>query len=91
MDARIEGQYPVRQAMKVANIAIQCLSVEPRFRPTMAEVVRALEQLQDSTDTGSSSSSSSSSRPRQHKTSVNGSLNGEGTSNTTSYASSLPT
>ncbi|WVY90313.1 hypothetical protein V8G54_035827 [Vigna mungo] len=48
MDARIEGQYSTREAMKVANLAIQCLSVEPRFRPKMDEVVRALEELQDS-------------------------------------------
>lgn len=74
MDARIEGQYLVREAMKVAKIAIQCLSVEPRFRPTMADVVRALEQLQDSSDTGSTSSSSTV--PRQDKRSTNESLNG---------------
>ncbi|XP_061363717.1 receptor-like cytoplasmic kinase 176 [Gastrolobium bilobum] len=51
MDARIEGQYTLRQAMKVANLAIQCLSVEPRFRPKMDEVVRVLEELLDSDDT----------------------------------------
>ncbi|KAF7831075.1 receptor-like cytoplasmic kinase 176 [Senna tora] len=67
MDARIEGKYRVREAMKVANIAIQCLSVEPRFRPSMADVVRALEQLQGSDDTGGSSSSSSSG-PKPQKT-----------------------
>lgn len=50
MDARIEGQYSMRTAMKVSNLAIQCLSVEPRFRPKMDEVVRTLEELQDSGD-----------------------------------------
>ncbi|KAI9100165.1 hypothetical protein K1719_024383 [Acacia pycnantha] len=48
MDARIEGQYEVHEAMKVAKIAIQCLSESKRLRPTMADVVSALEQLQDS-------------------------------------------
>ncbi|CAL0315717.1 unnamed protein product [Lupinus luteus] len=70
MDARIEGQYTVRDAMKVADLVIQCISVEPRFRPKMEEVVVALEQLQDSdkrSDHGSSSSGSSSSGPRQHR------------------------
>ncbi|XP_028794821.1 receptor-like cytoplasmic kinase 176 [Neltuma alba] len=60
MDARIAGQYLASEAMKVAKIAIQCLSVQPQFRPTMADVVRALEQVQDSSDTGSSSRSSGS-------------------------------
>ncbi|XP_057441946.1 receptor-like cytoplasmic kinase 176 isoform X1 [Lotus japonicus] len=50
MDARIEGQYTLREAMKVANLAIQCLSVEPRFRPKMDEVVSVLEELQGSHD-----------------------------------------
>ncbi|KAI9100130.1 hypothetical protein K1719_024348 [Acacia pycnantha] len=48
MDARIEGQYQVHEAMKVAELAIQCLSKLPRLRPTMADVVSALEQLQGS-------------------------------------------
>lgn len=48
MDARIEGQYTVRQAMKVADLAVRCLSVEPRFRPKMDEIVRVLEELQGS-------------------------------------------
>lgn len=81
MDARIEGQYTVRQAMKVANLAIQCLSVEPRFRPKMDEVVIALEELQGSSDVSAgeagssrdhqnvkrSGHSSRSNGPRQHR------------------------
>ncbi|PON76344.1 Mitogen-activated protein kinase kinase kinase [Trema orientale] len=47
-DARIEGQYSLGGALKAANIAIQCISTEPKYRPTMKEVVKALEQLQDS-------------------------------------------
>ncbi|XP_058748102.1 receptor-like cytoplasmic kinase 176 [Vicia villosa] len=83
MDARIEGQYTVRQAMKVANLAIQCLSVEPRFRPKMDEVVIALEELQGSSDVTAgeagtsrdhqnvrrSGHSSRSNGPRQHRSS----------------------
>ena len=47
-DARIEGQYTVGGALKAVNLAIQCLSTEQKYRPTMTEVVKALEQLQDS-------------------------------------------
>ncbi|KAL3642495.1 putative serine/threonine-protein kinase pbl10 [Castilleja foliolosa] len=47
MDIRIEGQYSVDQAMKVANLAVQCLCTDGRSRPSMDEVVTALEQLQD--------------------------------------------
>ncbi|XP_061370210.1 receptor-like cytoplasmic kinase 176 isoform X2 [Gastrolobium bilobum] len=87
MDARIEGQYLLREAMKVALLAIQCLSVEPKFRPNIDEVVRILEQLQDSKDTdGVGSSNSNGSKP--HRKSINESLNGEGTSNNPSSSAS---
>ncbi|XP_020211214.1 receptor-like cytoplasmic kinase 176 isoform X1 [Cajanus cajan] len=48
MDARIEGQYSYREAKRIAQIAIHCLSTEPKVRPDMNEVVRSLEHLQDS-------------------------------------------
>lgn len=48
MDPRIQGQYSVGRALKLAKLAIGCLSTEPKYRPTMNEVVRALEQLQAS-------------------------------------------
>lgn len=47
MDARIEGQYTITEALKAAILAIKCLSVEPKNRPNMDEVVRGLEQLID--------------------------------------------
>lgn len=47
MDPRLEGQYLLDQAQKAANLALQCLAVEPKFRPNMDEVVTALEQLQE--------------------------------------------
>lgn len=50
MDARIEGQYPRSAALKAAALTVKCLSAEAKFRPTMDEVVKALEQLQDSND-----------------------------------------
>ncbi|KAJ9178995.1 hypothetical protein P3X46_010830 [Hevea brasiliensis] len=56
MDARLEGQYSLKDALKAANLAVQCLSTEPRFRPNMEEVVKALEQLLESIDNPKSSS-----------------------------------
>ncbi|KAF7825664.1 receptor-like cytoplasmic kinase 176 [Senna tora] len=51
MDTRIEGQFTPNRAQRAAALAYQCLAVEPKFRPNMDEVVRALEQLQDSKET----------------------------------------
>lgn len=48
MDTRIQGQYSSRSAKIIGNLVIQCLSIDPRFRPNMVEVVSTLEQLQDS-------------------------------------------
>ncbi|KAL2541705.1 Protein kinase APK1B [Abeliophyllum distichum] len=47
MDARIEGQYSPNGALKAATLAVKCLEIEPKYRPNMEEVVKALEQLQD--------------------------------------------
>lgn len=52
MDARIEGQYSLNGALKAANLALRCLSIEPKIRPNMDEVVTALEQLQDTEGEG---------------------------------------
>ncbi|KAG4403384.1 hypothetical protein GLYMA_01G098400v4 [Glycine max] len=50
MDSRLEGQYSLTQAQRAATLAFQCLSVEPKYRPNMDEVVKALEQLRESND-----------------------------------------
>ena len=46
MDTKLEGQYPQKGAYSAANLALQCLSTEPKVRPRMAEVLATLEQLQ---------------------------------------------
>ncbi|KAG8651284.1 probable serine/threonine-protein kinase PBL9 isoform X2 [Manihot esculenta] len=48
LDDTIEGENALRGALKAAELAGQCLSTEPRLRPTMKEVVEALEQLYNS-------------------------------------------
>ncbi|KAL2333405.1 hypothetical protein Fmac_014618 [Flemingia macrophylla] len=50
MDARMEGQYSYREAKRIANLALDCLSLE-QVIPNMDEVVRSLEHLQHSKDT----------------------------------------
>jgi serine/threonine protein kinase len=52
LDNRLEGQYTMDAAYKAATLALRCLSMEAKFRPTMDEVVTSLEQLQESKDTG---------------------------------------
>ncbi|XP_026414341.1 receptor-like cytoplasmic kinase 176 [Papaver somniferum] len=48
IDTRIEGQYTQPGTLKAVNLAMQCLSANPKCRPTMEEVVASLEGLQDS-------------------------------------------
>ncbi|KAK4365643.1 hypothetical protein RND71_013523 [Anisodus tanguticus] len=50
MDPRLEGQYSTQGAKKVAALAYQCLSHQPRCRPTMCNVVKALEPILDLKD-----------------------------------------
>ncbi|XP_044472132.1 probable serine/threonine-protein kinase PBL17 isoform X2 [Mangifera indica] len=46
LDPRMEGQYLVKTAMKVANLAYKCLSQNPKGRPAMNQVVELLESVQ---------------------------------------------
>ncbi|KAL9247449.1 hypothetical protein vseg_020881 [Gypsophila vaccaria] len=52
LDPRIEGQYSLDHAVKVANIVLKCLSFEPKVRPNMNEIVKDLEKLQVSPESG---------------------------------------
>ncbi|VFQ66705.1 unnamed protein product [Cuscuta campestris] len=46
MDTKLEGQYPLRGAYTAATLAMHCLCLEPKLRPSMSEVLAALEELQ---------------------------------------------
>lgn len=46
LDPRMDGQYSVRDATKVTNLAYQCLSQNPKGRPLMSHVVEILESVQ---------------------------------------------
>ncbi|KAJ8899819.1 hypothetical protein K2173_019520 [Erythroxylum novogranatense] len=50
LDSRLEGQYSLNRVQKIAELTLQCLAADAKFRPTMKEVVLVLEQLQDSKD-----------------------------------------
>ncbi|KAL2319995.1 hypothetical protein Fmac_028964 [Flemingia macrophylla] len=39
MDSRLEGQYSLTQAQRAATLSFRCLSLEPKYRPNMDEVV----------------------------------------------------
>ncbi|CAI9098234.1 OLC1v1034845C1 [Oldenlandia corymbosa var. corymbosa] len=52
LDARLEGQYAMGRALKVASLSVQCLCMEPKMRPSMDEVVTTLEQLQETSNQG---------------------------------------
>ncbi|XP_010531641.1 PREDICTED: serine/threonine-protein kinase BIK1-like [Tarenaya hassleriana] len=47
VDRRLDGQYLPEEAVRVASIAVQCISFEPKSRLTMDQVVRALQRVQD--------------------------------------------
>ncbi|KAL9228724.1 hypothetical protein vseg_004273 [Gypsophila vaccaria] len=65
LDNRLEGQYSLDSAFKVSTLAFRCLSTESKFRPTMDEIVKALEPLQDPSKEIRSTRSSSSSAERR--------------------------
>ncbi|XXG39180.1 hypothetical protein AAC387_Pa01g0206 [Persea americana] len=45
MDRRLEDQYPSKGAVLAAQLILTCLNSDPRKRPSMTEVVEALEQI----------------------------------------------
>jgi serine/threonine protein kinase len=46
MDQRLGGQYPPKAALQAAKLAAKCLTGDPRSRPSMADVVAALEGVE---------------------------------------------
>uniref|UniRef100_R7W8H3 Protein kinase domain-containing protein n=1 Tax=Aegilops tauschii TaxID=37682 RepID=R7W8H3_AEGTA len=51
LDARLGGQYSLSGAQKAAALALKCLSGYLSVRPSMEQMVAALEQLQDTKET----------------------------------------
>lgn len=46
MDPRIEDQYSSKASLQAAELTLNCLEQDPRKRPSMKEVVHALEQIE---------------------------------------------
>ncbi|XP_022639991.1 probable serine/threonine-protein kinase PBL17 [Vigna radiata var. radiata] len=46
LDPKLEGQYSSKTALKVAHLAYQCLSQNPKGRPLMSQVVEILDNFQ---------------------------------------------
>eukprot|EP01018_Ginkgo_biloba_P007524 Gb_26720 [translate_table: standard] len=53
LDPRLEGQYSLKEAQKVASLAHRCLVKQPRARPKMSEVVDILKQIIHNSEIGS--------------------------------------
>ncbi|KAK9274173.1 hypothetical protein L1049_018987 [Liquidambar formosana] len=61
MDPRLEKQYSINAARKVAKLADSCLLKSAKDRPKMSQVVESLKQIFQVSDEGSSSEKSSES------------------------------
>ncbi|KAF7120102.1 hypothetical protein RHSIM_Rhsim13G0201200 [Rhododendron simsii] len=44
MDTRLGGQYSKKGALSAASLALRCLHIDPKNRPTMTDVLSAMEQ-----------------------------------------------
>ncbi|XP_075474172.1 putative serine/threonine-protein kinase PIX13 [Primulina tabacum] len=51
MDSRLEGKYPSRCALQIAELSLYCLENEPKNRPSMQEIVETLERIDGATET----------------------------------------
>ncbi|CAH2074479.1 unnamed protein product, partial [Thlaspi arvense] len=45
MDPRLQGQYSLTRALKIAVVALDCISIDAKIRPTMNDIVKTLEEL----------------------------------------------
>lgn len=46
MDARLDGRYPPKLALEVAQLSLKCIQTDPKVRPSMVEVVETLEKIE---------------------------------------------
>ncbi|XP_058187702.1 receptor-like protein kinase FERONIA isoform X2 [Rhododendron vialii] len=50
LDSRLEWKYPSKAAFEMAQVALQCLKLDPKTRPSMKEVVETLERIDASNE-----------------------------------------
>ncbi|KAK1298378.1 hypothetical protein QJS10_CPB14g01545 [Acorus calamus] len=46
-DPQLEGEYSLMEAQKLTSLVFQCIYLKRAYRPSMAQIVKALEALQD--------------------------------------------
>lgn len=49
VDPRLEQNYPREGVFRLAVLALHCLALDPKTRPSITEVVETLEQIQNLT------------------------------------------
>ncbi|XP_037405069.1 serine/threonine-protein kinase PCRK1-like isoform X1 [Triticum dicoccoides] len=52
MDPRLEGNYSMKSAVRIASLANKCLVRHARYRPKMSEVLEMVQKIVDSNDLG---------------------------------------
>lgn len=87
LDNRLEGQYSMEDAHEAATLALRCLSTESKFRPSMDQVLIALEHLQVPINNGNGKRSTQNdgvnTRPRHHRISEDNAIAKHGNGRTT--------
>ncbi|KAF3331627.1 protein kinase APK1B [Carex littledalei] len=76
LDSRFGSQYSLTGSHKIANLALQCLSMDARYRPSMSQVVSVLEQVQDLKDLPKMPSGGAVSKSRKAKSKSSGAIPG---------------
>lgn len=46
MDPQLEGKYPAKGALQTAKLTLNCLTGNPKGRPSMKQVVEVLERIE---------------------------------------------
>ncbi|PKI44823.1 probable serine/threonine-protein kinase PIX13 isoform X1 [Punica granatum] len=46
MDPKLGGKYPPGAALEIGKLALRCLKNGPKLRPSMAEVVKSMEEIE---------------------------------------------
>lgn len=54
LDPRLEGQYSLKSAQKLAAVANKCLVKHPKSRPKMSEILDMVNKIMEAADIGSS-------------------------------------
>nr|DAD46554.1 TPA_asm: hypothetical protein HUJ06_016491 [Nelumbo nucifera] len=67
IDSRLEGQFPMKGAVQLAQLTLSCLGSEPKSRPSMKEVVETLERIEAIKDNKPKESRTNSAQPRGYR------------------------